>query len=335
MSKIICEICGTSYAETSTQCPICGYVRSAEAAVVNATELADGSERNYTYVKGGRFSKSNVKKRNRANQKQDSGKNAGRTVAETRPRNEKPQKKRNLGMLIVAIALLLIVLAFVLFMIFKLFWPELPDVSSQQTDPPGQQQEQPPEDDSILCSGIDLDAVEVTLTEVGEAKMLYATVSPADTTEKVEFKSSDEAVVTVSDSGKIVAVGSGEATIIVTCGSYWDECKVICQLEPVEDPVEETEDPTDDTEEVTEAPTVSLDDFKFRKTDITFFSKGESYTLYRGDIDFSLITWTSDDESIAKIEDGVVTAVGKGTTKVHAEINGVIITCIIRCNFKT
>ena len=31
MNKIICDVCGTAYPETSSQCPICGFARTAEA----------------------------------------------------------------------------------------------------------------------------------------------------------------------------------------------------------------------------------------------------------------------------------------------------------------
>ena len=34
MSKIICDVCGTSYPETATQCPICGCVRSSDSVAV-------------------------------------------------------------------------------------------------------------------------------------------------------------------------------------------------------------------------------------------------------------------------------------------------------------
>lgn len=66
MSKIICDVCGTSYPETATQCPICGCVRSSDSVTV-AGDTSDVVAKNtaaYTPVKGGRFSKSNVKKRN-------------------------------------------------------------------------------------------------------------------------------------------------------------------------------------------------------------------------------------------------------------------------------
>ena len=61
MSKIICDVCGTSYPESANQCPICGCVRSGDAVTVrgdtNNTEV--NTTGSYTYVKGGRFSKAN------------------------------------------------------------------------------------------------------------------------------------------------------------------------------------------------------------------------------------------------------------------------------------
>lgn len=341
MSKIICEICGTAYPETSTQCPICGYVRSAEVAAVSADDSTAGNSQ-YTYVKGGRFSKANVKKRNRAQQKAASSGAAAAAVNTNRQRDEKPKKgKKNIGFILISIILLLLILAAVVFLIFRFFLPELPDSAPQQ-DPPTQQQTDPT-DNVIACSGITLDIDEVTLKEAGEARMIYATATPANTTDSVEFKSSDETVVAVTQSGKITAVGPGEAKIIVTCGAFQAECKVVCDIqpetEPTTEPTEETTEPTEETaeptEEATTEPTIVLEKsmFNTKVFDVMLFSKGEKWTYYSGDIDASLITWTSDNPNIAKIENGVVTAVGKGTTKVHAEYNGVTITCIVRCNF--
>ena len=71
MSKIICEVCGTSYSDSSAQCPICGYVdpTMAEGHFQESGETMDSGE--YTYVKGGRFSKNNVKKRIKTNPIED------------------------------------------------------------------------------------------------------------------------------------------------------------------------------------------------------------------------------------------------------------------------
>ena len=46
----------------------------------------------------------------------------------------------------------------------------------------------------------------------------------------------------------------------------------------------------------------------------------------------SEISWTSDDEKVATVEDGVVTAVGSGSTTIRAEFNGTSKSCVITCN---
>lgn len=83
MSKIICDVCGTSYPETATQCPICGCVRSTDSVAVTG-ELNDEVKQpvsTYTPVKGGRFSKANVKKRN-----------SGKPLANAEPAPKLPSK---------------------------------------------------------------------------------------------------------------------------------------------------------------------------------------------------------------------------------------------------
>ena len=65
MSKIICDVCGTSYPETANQCPICGCIRSGDAVTVSGDTMQPATKPPaYTPVKGGRFSKANVRKRN-------------------------------------------------------------------------------------------------------------------------------------------------------------------------------------------------------------------------------------------------------------------------------
>lgn len=65
MRKIVCEVCGTSYPETASACPICGSARSVDARILVDDSCDSAPETpTYTYVKGGRFSKKNVRKRN-------------------------------------------------------------------------------------------------------------------------------------------------------------------------------------------------------------------------------------------------------------------------------
>ena len=67
MSKVICDVCGTAYPETADQCPICGCAKPENARAAASDSTAENiSGSTYTYVKGGRFSKANVRKRNKA-----------------------------------------------------------------------------------------------------------------------------------------------------------------------------------------------------------------------------------------------------------------------------
>ena len=68
MNKIICDVCGTDYPETAAQCPICGCA-SAGAKTAAGNETADvETQAAHSHVKGGRYSKANVRKRLKENQ---------------------------------------------------------------------------------------------------------------------------------------------------------------------------------------------------------------------------------------------------------------------------
>ena len=65
MSKVICDICGTQYLDTTDQCPICGYARKIAGQPQYDSDIeAIFSERTeHARSKGGKFSASNVRKR--------------------------------------------------------------------------------------------------------------------------------------------------------------------------------------------------------------------------------------------------------------------------------
>ena len=99
MGKIICEVCGTSYSETSEQCPICGCTRPSDAENYAAETDNMPMQTQYQYVKGGRFSKSNVKKRSRKAQEMPS-----QDVAVSAPKKSKEKNDSNKGLVIVVLA---------------------------------------------------------------------------------------------------------------------------------------------------------------------------------------------------------------------------------------
>lgn len=321
MSKIICEVCGTSYPETMAHCPICGCVRPGDGQNVvsdPAESDAIGNE-GYSYAKGGHFSKSNVRKRNRTAQQP----NQDYPVSEENEPREGSGINR--GLTVVAVVLLLAIIAVVIFIAIRFFAPQTPPNigETQQTT----QQPTLPEESTgpvtIPCDELELSATEAELTTVGQSYMIQVTPFPADTTDVVTFLSSNPAVATVTAAGEVVAVASGEAVITITCGDAHAQLHVTCSIEP-----EETEPPVID-------PTDPVETLLLNRSDITFFYAGETWVLYNGNIPVEDITWSSDNEAIVTFVNGKAVAIGSGTTNIHAEYMGQKVSCIIRCNFSS
>ena len=78
---------------------------------------------------------------------------------------------------------------------------------------------------SVLNPSLTLSDEEIRLSKVGDTQHLTATTK--DTTDPVVWSSSDEKVVTVDESGKLTAVGTGRATVIAKCGTLAAECSVL------------------------------------------------------------------------------------------------------------
>lgn len=71
----------------------------------------------------------------------------------------------------------------------------------------------------IPCTNLSLVGGMDTLTFKGQYWRLMVKAEPDNTTEKVIYTSGDESVVTIDEYGRVTAVGEGETVIIVTCGS--------------------------------------------------------------------------------------------------------------------
>lgn len=333
MSKVICDVCGTAYAETVTQCPICGCVQSADSkAVSGRAEEGTRGNGSYTYVKGGRFSKANVKKRNSANHSATVPA-AGESRQVKRERMKKEQEeKSNKGLVITVIVLLLAIVAVVAYIVIRFFAP-LPgaqDVAPPETPPVSDMQEVQPVE--VPCTAISLDNESITLEGEGAAALLTVTLLPEDTTDTVTFACDDETIATVDENGKITAVAAGETVVRVSCGSVSAECKVVCVIESVELPTE-----PEDTEETPTEPSVPDVEYTFNtvfENEMTLL-KGTTFGLRLQDPNKKSVeaTFNSSNASICTVDaDGTVHAVGKGVTYVNAEYNGKTYKCKVIVN---
>ena len=319
MNRIICDICGCEYAETAEICPVCGYPRQGTEKTAVAAAAVDR-----TKVKGGRFSSKNVKKRQKAQRK-------AVAAGEKKERSDKP--------LLIVIALLLVAIALVsLYIAQRFIWGsgnaflsnrgQLPATTAPVTTTAAP---------TVPCAGILVDTPVTALDAPGQTQKLELTVMPEDTTDELTFASSDEAVVQVSADGTLTAVGPGQAEITITCGAVVRSCSVVCWFgEETTVPPEttvpmETTKPTEPEE--TEAAVLTLD-----PNDVSLFSVNESFTIYArlgsSSVSRSKVTWTSSDPKIASVDDGVVTAVGKGVATITAEYKGQKATCTVRCRFE-
>ena len=335
MSKIICDICGTSYPETAKQCPVCGCVRPGDVQRVTNEVNTDGNGASgYTYVKGGRFSKSNVKKRGKAVR--------NNTTVKPEPVADNGDKEpcNSRGLAIAAIVLLLAIIGVVIYIAIGFFGPIAgtgKNPSSATTD----------SQLDVSCKGITLDTDMVILSKAGDAHLLSYKLQPENTKDTVTFTSQNPEIATVNEKGSITAVADGETKIFIKCGNAEEFCIVYCQFE--EEPtapsltigtdatgtvVTAPTDATDATE--TTAPTVAGTDIRLNRNDITLQYQGEKWELYSGSVSKDKVTFTSENESVVTFVDGWVTAVSGSTepVKVHAEYAGQKVTCLIRCKFQ-
>ncbi len=337
MNKVICDVCGTAYPETANQCPICGSARVASQAPAGDTGAEETTA--YTYVKGGRFSKKNVKNRSRASRHQEAPADDG--------------EKASKGLIAVVIVLLIAIVAVVVYIgvQFLDFGPSKdPQPSETQgmteaTDPDPSESAGPSESTGVAVKNLLLSNSTLEFLAAGDKWTLEVELDPVDATDTVFFSSADPTVATVSETGEVIAVSGGETVITVSCGEIKAECKVLCSFAAASDPTDPSDpgnatDPTESTdpsgtEFVFEFNTAFKDEYT-GKADSTFTERGYQWRAYKSSlsVDPADITWTSDNTDICTVDKGIVTMVGPGTTEIHAEYQGQTFTCIVRCVFK-
>lgn len=156
--------------------------------------------------------------------------------------------------------------------------------------------------DVVPVESVSLDKTEYTFHTIGNTLTLKATVLPPDATDKgVEWSSDREDVATVDASGKVTAKGNGKATITVTTQDQGKtaSCKItVAQW----------------------VTSISLN-----QSSLTL-NEGQEQTLTAtinpSNANDPSLTWTSSDESVAKVDqEGKVTAVSKGNAVIKATAN--------------
>lgn len=160
----------------------------------------------------------------------------------------------------------------------------------------------------IAVSSVVLGMQSVTMT-VGESVPIEITVAPADAADKsVRWRSSDQSVVTVVD-GVLNAVKAGEAVVTAESGGIEASCSV--EVLPLYVGVE----------------TVALDIVSVS------LKAGEEVVLTAtvgpADATDRTVAWSSSDESVGSVSDGVFTAKKAGTATVTATSGEISATCTV------
>ena len=315
MAKIVCDVCGTSYSEAATQCPICGCVNLSvnELSVVNDSENM-GVQPKYQHVKGGRFSTANVKKRNASKQQQVKEPavlpaESVATAEKSKKSKKEKQGKSNRGLVITVLVLLLAIIAVIAYIAITFV---LPVVMPKKNDTPSSAEPtNAPEvfqTEYVSCEEIIAAPAEIFLTAVGESVKIDVSTVPADVTDEVVFISGNQQVAVVDADGVVTAIGGGETVVTVVCGETSVDCVV---------------------------SVVPAEVFAFDLSEVTFTAVGDTCIIYTGSLPLSDIVWRSDDETVAAIFDGNVIAAGNGTTTVYGEYDGVVCSCTVTCVIET
>ncbi len=324
MNKVICDVCGTMYPDTAEQCPICGCASKGPVEAVATDALgaqAEGAVGAYSYTKGGRFSKSNVRKRGKVAEKAPKVAEVKNNSDEEAPEEEESSVS-NKGLIIAIILLIVAIVGMLCYIFFTYFAGDLFGNGSDPANTAATTTEATQTDmEEIKCEDLELQVPnnEIVLEKVDHAWLLKVVTSPADTTDEITYTTSDSSVATVSSDGRVTAVGAGTAIITVKCGDVVKECKVLCNIDT--DPTDETvEDPTEETTEATTEPTTKptepdLDVSKFylyprRDGDCTI-DVDESFTLQLRDGNGKRVDveWTATVEGYFSIDGDVITGV--------------------------
>ncbi len=150
----------------------------------------------------------------------------------------------------------------------------------------------------VHVTGIELTPNTLELTVGVEPQTINAIISPENATNKsISWSSSNENVAYVSDEGVVIIVAEGTATItaITVDGGYTSTCEIIVNsVEPI----------------------INVTGVSLSENSLTLSTSSEPVELVANiepsDATNKEVTWSSTDEQVATVLDGVITVVGVG-----------------------
>ena len=351
MSKIICDVCGTSYPDTAEQCPICGCSRDSAADLLEDELLMDDfdspktkNDRTPSRKKKEIFDYDEVNSRPRRSLEDEDD-----SLFDDEEEEETYQSNTFVVILLTVLIAALLLAAGFLF--FRYFLPNMNQQGTAETTLPQFMQTTAAIDvTGVPCENLVMTSKqEVILNEAGARFLVNVAPMPDYTTDTLVFTSADESIATVTDDGRIEAVAEGETVVTITCGQQKIEVPVKVSFEkPTEAPTTEatqapdTAETTPATTPATTPETVAQDQgsselknvtLKLKKTDVMLKVYYEFQLLLDCDLEQNEVEWSSEHPHIATVdEEGWVKAVKYGTTSITAKYGDQEVSCIVRCS---
>ena len=159
----------------------------------------------------------------------------------------------------------------------------------------------------VPVSSVSLNQASLDLV-IGQQTTLIATVLPDNAADKtVTWSSSNEAVAAVDLNGVVTGVGEGEATITAKAGDIIAECLVTVSSIPVSS-------------------------IELNQTSLTLLLGEQAVltaTVQPDNATDKTVTWTSSNNSVATVENGVVKGVGPGSVMITASAGDQSATCSV------
>lgn len=365
MSKIICDICGTSYPDTAECCPICGCTNDATGSLFEEDLLTEnagsGAEmKGFSQKRKEIFDFDEV---NSPGYEEEPEMYAETVYDEDEEEEEEDEPRQNTFVVILLTVLIALLLMAAGFIFVRYFLPNMGGKEQTQVTEYTEAVAVETTSQSIPCAELYIiSGKTVELNAEGQMFLLHVKASPENTTDKIIYTSADPAVATVSEDGKITAVSEGETTVYISCGLTSMECPVIVKYTEVETvaptvevvetvaigenppaAVEETQAPAgvqtetqpqvvEETTPPTQAPLKNVT-LKLKKTDIRLGVYYEFKLLLDCALEQNEVQWSSEHPYIATVdENGVVKAIKSGTTAIVAQYGDQKVQCIVRCS---
>ena len=166
------------------------------------------------------------------------------------------------------------------------------------------------EDTNIYCTSISILESSHTFKNLGDRLLLNLNVTPSNTTESIYWSTSDASVANVSN-GVVTSIGYGRCNITARCGMFSDTCAI-------------------NVEEQTNS--IPCESVAISASSYSFDTVGKQVTLsatINPTNTTDSVYWSSTNNSVAIVSNGVVTAIGQGECLITVQCGNYSDTCFI------